>query len=189
MRNLLIFLLFSLSFLSNCFAEQLEVFLTASDNATALYNGYFNAQTFNLSAAATVTSIKLEFGANTGSPTGDCEFRIENITSGKPNGTLAHANLTKSQAITPSDWNTVTFDSSAVLAAGNYAIVPKVTGGDGSNIWRLRRVLAGGYSEGDGCDSPDASTWTIQTWDYVFEVLGTFSPPAAAPVNQVIFVE
>ncbi len=149
-------------------------FLTASDNATALYapNSYA-AQTFTLSSAGLITGIKVELGNSGGSPTGNWVFRIENVTDSKPNGTLAHANLSKSQAVTASAWNTVYFDSPAVLATGTYAIYPDVSGttSDGSNFWRFRRVLAGGYTGGNACSSSDGSTWATETWDFVFEVL------------------
>jgi hypothetical protein len=135
------------------------------------------AQTFNLSSSSDVKSVKLDL-KKTGSPAGTITVRIETVSGGDPTGTLADANLTatlsESSLGTSYSTETITFGTSATLAAGDYAIVisSNRTASSTDYVSVSADSSSPGYTGGEAKTSTDGGTnWTSAGADLIFDVL------------------
>lgn len=193
MKKLLLslFLIFCLA--SNCFAETA---LITQDTGSGAGWGIGTsvdpfqlgeAQSFQLTSSFELTAIKLNMAANTGSPTGDITLRIETNNGGIPSGTLANANLTKTFTPVASNWNTVTFDVSAVLSANTlYWIVLSVGAQTPGNYYNILTTTPSAYADGNLAYN-QAGSWTAYAnYDFTFEVWGNLITETVRP--QLIFI-
>jgi len=131
------------------------------------------AQSITLTHTTKIYEVRVTFGANYGTPSGDVTLTIETDSSGDPSGTLAHASATK--AVTnpsASAENTWTFASSFSLAAGYYWIVLRCDEQADNKLWRPNRSNASVYSGGVGSQYI-AGTWTSNNdHDLQFKLYG-----------------
>lgn len=141
---------------------------------------YHGAECFNLSVSKQLTGGSYYIGSAVGSPTGDITVRIETQVAGVASGTLAHANLTTTKAVSTNAVNSFTWPTPTTLASGNYCQVVKSTNVQATtNYWQLNGAT--GNPSADGFyNECAAGVCTAQTWDMYFTVLGN-DPPAGSP--------
>ena len=131
---------------------------------------YEYAQSFILTSDIELTKIAIDLSATTGAP-GNATIRIETDSAGKPSGTLVHANATKTQALSASQYNDVNY-TDFILSAGTYHIVWRHTVTVDNNYWTWDYSNASGYG-GVMNRSNDGGAWsTIAGQDFCFKVYG-----------------
>jgi len=153
-----------------------EYFDTTADNTSTVYGANWYAQTFTTDnvTSRTVTSIILPL-QRTGN-SGDVIVSLRDTAGGKPTGIdLCYGVLSQDEIPTGiMDKCQFTMNKETPLQLGTqYAIVVKAPNGDASNYVKWDYVNAGGEPNGTGLTSVNSGiAWTIQTWDYLFEIWG-----------------
>lgn len=120
-------------------------------------NTWGDAQVFTTLATYTITGATRSLAGNVGSPSGTMTCSINITSAGTPTLVLADSNLTSAFTPTGSANNTITFNGSALLSAGTYALVCLQTvPGSGNNYWRTNSVAGTGlyFSTSNG------ASWT-----------------------------
>jgi|GEM_PF-4795734 len=152
-----------------------EYFDTTADNTSTVYGANWFAQTFTTDnvTSRTVTSIILPL-QRTGN-SGDVIVSLRDTAGGKPTGIdLCYGTLSQDEIPTSTMKCQFTMNKETPLQLGTqYAIVVKAPNGDASNYVKWDYVNAGGEPNGTGLTSVNSGiAWTIQTWDYLFEIWG-----------------
>jgi len=158
-----------------------------SEGISSVYSSFWSAQTFIPSTAHKITSVKVKF-FKVGLPPGTLTVGIRNTdASGHPtgsdlcSGTIPGSNFTTSNT---GSWEEISLGSGYDLSASTkYAIVCRLTGGNGSNMvccvgnWTNPQYSGGNYEHsGSG-----GSSWTYYNYDMAFEDWGTPSAPPTPP--------
>ena len=137
---------------------------------------YKVGQSFQLSAALTVSAVEIKQLDKTGSPTGNWVVRIETDNAGVPSGTLANANA--SVTVTPPGDATIikgTFATPFALSGSTlYWIVVSGDAQSTNNYWRLGRT-GQNYANGNAAEWAGADPWFVYTGtrDLYFKVYVT----------------
>jgi len=131
---------------------------------------YAHAQSFQVTAGL-FTTFAIEFGANSGSPSGSVTWTLETDSSG-PSGTVL---ATGTFSPTASAINTITLSASqyVFLATSTTYWITFVAPAQSTNVyWRLVRSASSVYANGQRATSTDAgSSWTTDsTSDYALDV-------------------
>jgi len=150
---------------------------TTDDTNLGLGDGdnieYRVAQGFQYASNFICTGIKITFGANGGSPSGNVTARIETDNAGVPSGNLAYANATKVFTPTASAENSVNFDNSFSLTANTtYHLVFNCDNQSQDVSWTIRRNTAGGYADGVASQSTNGVWANIAPNDLKFKIMG-----------------
>lgn len=153
-------------------------FQDTSDNVTNIYGVNWAAQTFTTDnvMARTVTSIRLSLN-RVGNP-GTITVSLRDTSAGKPTGIdIASGTIDGDSLSESATWYQIDLTSEKSLAIGTqYAICVNAINGDESNYIEWSMVDAGGFDDGTGVTSTDRGlTWTVQTYDFNFEIWGNSS--------------
>jgi hypothetical protein len=130
----------------------------------------WRGQSFKVNAGR-LSQIKVDLGANNGSPTGTATWRIETDSSGSPSGTVLASDT---WTPTPSQTNTINITDGPLLEADTtYWLVLKSTAPqelDSGRQWQWYRSSSNIYADGKRGFRDDGS-WTFSTAeDHSFEV-------------------
>lgn len=139
------------------------------DNANVEYR---RAQSFQLSAAQTISAVEFEILALVGSPSGNWTVKIETDNAGKPSGTLANASATISYTPGAAGYKVITFASSFTLSAATLYWIVLLCDNQSTNVrWNLRDNSTDVYADGSEAESTNGgSTWSNSTRDLWFKV-------------------
>jgi head-tail adaptor len=153
-----------------------ENYITGDDREYHGTGSTWSMQTFTVSTAHTITSVKLKL-YRVGSGGGTMTVSIRATSAGLPtggdlcSGTINGGSLTTD---TSGDWYEITFGEGTPLSTSQYAICVR-SAGDSSNYPAWRVDTAGSYTGGtEGYSLNAGSSWTARSAnDYMFEEWGT----------------
>jgi len=182
-------------------ATVVDQFTTAPDSTWLMYGGTRQGvgQEFTGSTGI-LSSATFKLLAAVGSPTGNIYAELYASDGSKPTGSvLATSNALSAQTLTgvATDYH-FEFEDKYSLAAQNYFIALKYTGGNASNAVGVRVVVAGGHG-GESAYTNDHVTWNSATAPDVYfkvrkngivEISSTETtfeggPPTAVQTNSV----
>lgn len=157
-------------FLTNyAFADTLASMTTHSQAESLGWDGANEqrwAQSFQLTTAATITEVDVDYNTTVDSPTGNVTMRIETSSvGGLPSGTLVHANATYSYVPVQESENALIFAASFDIAANTKYWM--VWGCDVQEHSTYRRWRIGGsavdteYTSGTATNNADGAGWDL----------------------------
>ncbi len=158
-----------------------ENYITGDTSSGTMYGENWESQTFTPSVNHIVTSVKLMMHKDpgAGASPGNITVSIRATSSSLPTGLDLASGTTDGDTLTDDnagEWREITFSAGALLLASTeYAIVVRVTGGDGSNYvnWRYDGTSPT-YTDGQRAYSSNSgSGWTgVSDDDHMFEGWG-----------------
>jgi len=161
---------------------------TPDDGYSSIYNTNVYAQTFTPQVSHTIRSIKIKV-KRTGSGQ-NLTFRIQNTTSGKPNGVDIATGIVSNSSWSNSswEWQEISLGVGALLAADTMYAIVFATNIGSTNWFSWRKNTGNDYSRGTQCYSGDTgSTWTIvSSSDNSFEESGDPSVVSPTVTTQAV---
>ena len=123
----------------------------------------WQAQSF-IAAEGRLSQVQIAFGANTGSPSGDCTLKIMEDSGGDPLGTLLH---TETFTIVPSSNNTINISDGPYLDGSSTYWVRLEVPAQATNVrWNVTCSTSSTYANGTRSLSTNGgSSWTPQSSD------------------------
>ena len=147
------------------------------------------AQSFTLGGSGhNCSAVSACFGANLGGATDQVTCRIETNNAGAPSGTLAHANATKTMAVTANQWNTFVFPADFALTASTTYWIVLTMAGQATNVgYGVCFSTTAGKTGQMARKNNGTGVWTTTTpWDSRDMAAVEIIPEGTAPVNMTL---